>query len=210
MDWRDLAPDERLTYLIGDIVRADVLLEGESGVVLGVVARESPIPPAKAPGDLANLLEAIKDTLRGVELADFPREMARHATIAAIAAHKARNGAVHDRWMHHWGEGERWTPVAMLTTRPSPVEATPQNLDSFLKCRDDLIRAAWRMRGVGLVLPMWLGVPTFLDHVAEHVARRWTAVALGYFSVSTGHLEADQDAAVEMPPRASRGKNRLL
>jgi hypothetical protein len=202
MEWTELGPDDRLTYLIGDIARWDAFLEIESGRVFQI-ATTAGTPPQKPPGDLAHLLDDTKDALRGVDLDAFPRQMTRDAIGAAKAAHGQRVGPVHDYWMHHGGEHERWTRIQPLTTRKPEVQATPHNLSTFLKARDDLVHAGWRMRGVWLVLPMWLGLPSSLDDLGEDAVRMWTTVALGKFKAPAGYglTGVEPDPAAPLPPK---------
>lgn len=139
---------------------------------------------------------------------DFPRDMARQAIIASKAAHKARIGPVHDRWMHQGGSDERWVSIAMLTTQSPKVAPTPQNLESFLECRDALLHAGWRMRGVSLVLPMWLGLRSQLDDLGDRDVQWWTAVALGQFRVPrpNGLWDVDVDEELALPASRQAGK----
>lgn len=204
MDWTELEPDDRLTYLIGDIARWDVFLELEAGIVFEIVTKAGTAPDKK-PGDLAHLLEAAKDALRAVTLDDIPRAMAREALTEAKVAHGQRVGPVHDYWMHHGGEDERWTRIHTLTTRKPEVPATPHNLTTFVKARDALVRAGWRMRGVGLVLPMWLGTAGPLNDLDESTARLWTMIALGKFKTPEGFGITGVDDGAEAPLPPKRG-----
>lgn len=83
-DWRHLAPDDRRTYLIGEIVRADVLLEIESRGVFNILARSLREASRTAPHDLARVLDGILDVLKLVTLDHYPRELVRQAVIFAF------------------------------------------------------------------------------------------------------------------------------
>lgn len=202
MQWTDLDPDDRLTYLIGDIVRSDVFLEGESGDVFATIAAAS-VSPKNKPNNLSRLIKDGKLMLRELTLDGYAREMARRAFIDACAAHFARNSPVHDRWMHQGGMGERWVSMNMLTTRVPEVSATPKNLEQFLACRDNLLWNGWRMRGVSLILPGWLDRPSFGDEIDDDGRRWWTAVAVGKFKVTPGPglTDVQVDDSIQLPPR---------
>ncbi len=208
MDWTELQPDLRLTFLLGDIVRNDTFAEGESRVVFQVLERATtgswPIQ-----NDFVRVLEDSKKILKSLALDDFANDMTREAIREAINAHKARNPLTHDRWMHLGGEAESWQSAPMLTNRPAFVKPTKRNLTTFLAARDALSHAAWRMRGVSLVLPSWLGMKTLLDQRRDDERRWWTAVALGRFRTpqGLGLSDADIDDALPLalvPPIASR------
>jgi hypothetical protein len=199
VDVNCLGENERLTYWIGDIIRSDAFAEHEARVAWHELAQSSPCAGEEAPQNFAQILDGCRDMLRSVELELADRALCREVLAAAGAAHKLRNLLTHDQWMHYQSADDSWHSVkAMFNTKNLGSE---RPLRDFQKRSADLIRAGWRLRALGLLIPGILGRNTWIDGLEGVYKRDWRLIAEEEFEVGQHTVRA---GLARKPPEVAR------
>jgi hypothetical protein len=171
-------PDDRLTYVLGNINRDDNFAEGEALSVFWALAAPGR-GGATAPRDFARILEGCRTMAKTAGVPDFAREVTLSTLDEAATAHRQRNLLTHDRWMHlPWRKTEQWnSPRRQMT--PQGPKVTTRTLDEFVACSDALHRVGWRLRSLWIILPAWLGNDDEFRADANPSAERdyWSSIA---------------------------------
>jgi hypothetical protein len=71
-------------------------------------------------------------------------------------------------------------------------------MEEIEKCADDLRRAMYRMRGVWIIAPHWVGGPIEDDLDVDDM-RSWTRVAMGHIADLPGVIQGTPGSAPEPP-----------
>lgn len=174
-----LTDEEKLTFAIGRIERADVFAEDECRIVFDRMASPG-LGNRLVPRDFARIIDDCKLMLEHPMFGSFIRSLATEIFTEAQAAHQLRSQLAHDRWVQDRPDQQVWTSVRSRITRPKPQAVSQRALDEFSTCADRLTRVAWRLRALAIILPGWMGSPDVLDgHPSTRI--RWTSVAQDSF-----------------------------
>ncbi|MFB2596606.1 hypothetical protein ACEXQE_02330 [Herbiconiux sp. P17] len=149
----DLPPADQLTYWVGALAREDLSLESRvRWLFTGLVGMANPAR-ALFPTEVKRAMDMCNAMLPNVR--DAPSWFVIEGKAAlrfAGEAHSERNRYIHDVLSPTPESPDRWVRHRAATlTNPAPAP-TYVTLDSLRQCRDDLLRAAWRVRGVSLCL----------------------------------------------------------
>lgn len=184
----DLSPNDRLTYLIGDIVRSDAFAENEARGVWSVLAG-SPEATRVMPRDFARIVEDCRAMLKNSNLDNYILELCREVLTVAGEAHAERSVLAHDQWMQHLPDDLQWHSVRALSSPKQLKSKRP--LHDFEQCRDQLTRVGWRLRALWIVVPQWFGEPGPLDDLDEADRVWWTSIAKGTFEFAETGIKAN-------------------
>ena len=192
----DLSPEDQLTYWIGNIIRNDVFAEDEARLTWYTLAGPGPANRL-IDRDLARVLDQCRKMIASPSIHDDIRKIASGAFDATARAHRTRSELAHDRWMHDLFGGNM---VLRLREPRTPDAIKKRPLSDFKKCSEDLLMAGWRMRGLRIVLPQWLGQPSEFRESPERIIS-WTRIATGHFKFENESIKAIRGKvpAVQVP-----------
>jgi hypothetical protein len=172
-------PDElALSFLIGEVVRADVSVESELRNVWWHLHRAG-IADGPMRRNLGQLVKQVRPALRDQRVPAPFRGVALEVLERGWTAHQTRNKLVHDQWMHlPWDRGR----IASMRS------ATRRDIEDLRRCADELRTLMWRMRGVSIMAPAWLGTHDRGEEEPVDELRSWTRVAMGYIADDPGRV----------------------
>lgn len=201
----DLPEKYQLSYLIGEVVRNDVFAESETRMLWRKLQEAGLLEADKL--SFGRLFSKLRHALASPLVpADF-RRIALDVLGEMDAAHKVRNEYAHTIFLHYPEHGSELVRAA----RPGPL---PRKLDDIEKGARRLLTATWRMRGVWIIAPFWIGGEAD-DYESADDLRSWTRVAMGHIADTPGQVIGTPGPAPEPPggygagaatqPRGSRG-----
>jgi hypothetical protein len=177
----DDVPDRyALSFLIGEVVRNDVGAESEMRMLWWRL-RQAGLVDEKMERDLGRLVKQVRCGLRDPAVpAEFGR-IALDVLERTWTAHRLRNELVHDHWVNL-----PWDATQIRSMR----SASPRQLSDLRACAADLLTLTWRLRGVAVIAPAWLGTEDHDDDepLSDDDAHSWTRVAMGHIADDPGRV----------------------
>ncbi len=183
-----LPPEFRLSFCIGEVVRNDVYVETEARVLWGQLRRAEVVSDPMQ----RNFGRLLPDLLRGLRDERVPtafRDLALPVITLAREAHDDRNKLAHDQWV-----SVPWVPDEVAGVRSD----SRRELEEFTRCAQTLLDLTWRVRGLAIIAPVWLGTDTSAIDDREEMWH-WTRVAMGSHDASTSAMRGTPGPAV-LPP----------
>lgn len=181
MPSRDLPLKYTLSYVIGEVVRNDVFAETE----MRLLWRE--LSAVLSPGDemqreMGRLIKQVRSLLNRGEVPAAFRDIGRAVLDEAAAAHRLRNVFIHDQWLHL----PAFRPGSIRSLRRTNENRADGRfgdvaLADFERCADELKRSAWRLRGLWITAPYWLGQEPDWTSTDDELDS-WTRVAMGHIA----------------------------
>jgi len=142
--WRHLDPDERMTYMVGRVVRSAVELDGMSREAFASLSGDDPRLAEQALQHFVPRIRKMEDLLTGAPLNSSEIEHAGAALEAARHSYEKRNRFIHDDLIQ--GSSDEWF-MNRFDRKPGAVREAQRtvSLTALEECDRDLRRAAWRM-----------------------------------------------------------------
>lgn len=183
----ELPEKYRLSFLVGEIVRNDVSTENETRMLWRRLQAVGLLDPDKF--SYGRLFGKLRKALASPQVPGAFRSIALDVLSTADAGHKTRNAFAHTIFMHHPKFGDD-------LVRPARHGVESWQLSKIEDAARDSLRTSWRMRGVWIIAPYWIGGPTDGYETAE-LLRSWTRVAMGHIADVPGVIEGTPGPAPE-------------
>ncbi len=156
--------NKKLTMLIGEIVRADVIAEDAARGVWFAMVGDGP-GQMVIPRDFARVLEECRSMLLLATADPEIRKLASEVLEVSAAAHRQRSALAHDRWLIRedgdWRSGKTAQRRALGTAahpRDLLDDLEPRGLSEFKSALSALRRVFWRLTALERVIV--LGEPS--------------------------------------------------
>ena len=184
-------PESQLSTFIGDILRNDLHTQHEMTVFRSKLEFAGLPVAAKKNIWYATLIERILTVLdRGAIPLEF-RDIAVAAVNAASDAHDIRNDVAHELLTQDYTDEAKYRSVLRWAEPPRPLA----ELEAHGR---QILRANWRMRGVWIIAPFWIGGPIEIYDDANNL-RSWTRVAMDQIADSTEGIRGTPGESPEPP-----------
>lgn len=172
-----LSPDEvpeelRLNYYVGAIVISDSVAEHEARVLWGKLSSVGRVT-GNYPQMFGRLLPELERTFEQPDLPSELREMALDVLATTRHWHRYRRDLVHDLLTVGWGRND--DVYSALGKHP------PRPMLELAECAAGLRNAGYRLRGLWIIAPLWLGGEVKGWETAADL-RSWTRVAMGHIA----------------------------
>lgn len=186
----------RLSFLLGEVVRNDVYAEHEMRLVWNVLEDAGLGDGLERQRDFGRLIRQVRKMIVRSEVPDTFRTIASDVIEATHQAHLYRRDLVHD----------------LLTECPQPRGValsvfrnhSPRPLEEIDRCGDDLKRASWRLRGLWIIAPSWVG-GSLDEYRTVADLQSWTRVAMGNIRDDPGVIVGTAGPSPEPPGGYSDG-----
>lgn len=179
----------RLNYLVGEITISDSYAEHEARVLWNALGNVG-LVKGKWPETFGRLLPGLEDAFGRPEVPDELREIVLPLLSQTRRWHKYRRDLVHDLLTTGWGQ-EGHVQSALGKNPPRPMA-------DLAECGEALRSCGWRLRGVWIVAPWWLGGEVDSWETAEQL-RSWTRVAMGHLADIPNAIIGTEGPAPEPP-----------
>ncbi|MDR5699857.1 hypothetical protein [Agromyces aerolatus] len=183
-----LPPEYELSFLVGEVARDDVFVESEARVLWRVLHEAELVGEMQR--DFGRLIPQVRRALHAPSVPEAFRTIAVNVLDATLSAHRERNALVHDQWV-----SLVWAPGELRSARTS----RSRQLSDLRECAAALKVLTWRMRGVHVIAPRWLGLVEEDDVVSAADIRSWTRVAMGHIA-NDPHRVVGTAGPAPMPP----------
>jgi len=187
--FEDVPEALRLNYYMGEIAISDSFAEHEARVLwnhlfaVGLVS-------GKRPKMFGPLLKQLEEAFAKHELPDEYREIGAPLIAMTGEWHRYRSALVHDLLVIGWGRAD--DVHSAINKHP------PRPLKELVGCGARLRNASYRLRGLYIVAPWWLGGK--LDGWADaDDLRSWTRAAMGHLSDEPNVIRGTDGPAPEPP-----------
>jgi hypothetical protein len=180
----------RLNYYVGAIVINDSFTEHE-GRVFWNTLREAGLTEDDYPREFGRLLRDVKKVLRAPEAPAEFRTLARDVIITTAKWHRYRSDLVHDLPTMGWGRRSDDVVSALNKNPPRPMR-------DLATCAERLQTSGYRLRGLYIIAPYWLGVVGDGWDTAANL-RSWTRVAMGEIADVRGTITGTEGPSPEPP-----------
>ena len=158
------------SFLVGEVVRNDVFVETETRVLWETLSMAG-LAAGALQRDYGRLLPVVRKAMRSASIPSPLRDIALPVIQAALEAHRERNLLVHDQWITvPWSPGE-----VRALRRPKR-----RQLSELHALSAQLLSLTWRMRGVTIITPAWLGQEN--EAADANDLHEWTRVAMGHIA----------------------------
>jgi len=169
----DLPEKYRLSFLVGEIVRNDVFAETEMRTFFYELSRVG-LTTEPHQQNLGRLVGQVRKALNRDAVPIEFRDLALEVVESLAGQHRLRSSLAHDQWMH------------LQKVRPEEVRSmrrtgTIRPIRELEECAAELIRLAWRIRGLWIIAPYWLN-GDLSDHTSPEDLHSWTRVAMGHIA----------------------------
>ena len=169
----DLPEKYRLSFLVGEIVRNDVFAETEMRTFFYKL-NDAGLINELHQQNLGRLVSQVRKALNKNDVPVEFRKLALEVVEGLAVQHRLRSSLAHDQWMH------------LPKVRPDKVRSmrrpgTIQPISELEACATELIRLAWRIRGLWIIAPYWLN-GDLSDHTSPEDLHSWTRVAMGHIA----------------------------
>jgi hypothetical protein len=188
----DLGPHDRLAFLIGQVVQADVRLEYRLRDLWSVLVGAGPALHL-IPKGVARLVDECEVMAAERFYVERHRTAAQAALIAARQAHERRNYVVHELWISEVdpddGDGRERLRSVRMSTRKRTNIVTGRTFEEMIEVRDLVARAERRVMATH-----W----SMASGIEEPWRERELLVAEGRFTLLEEH-EVDVSTHAENP-----------
>lgn len=193
MSESDIPEQYRLSFLIGEVVRADVGVELEVRA-LWANLRAAGFGPEKPGDSFGRVLSSVRRTFEDEAGIPGPyRELAEPVLEEVKSAHDRRNALAHDYWVQ--------MPFRYDRARAARLQVTYE-LSALTDLVDELKGLLFRVRGLWILAGPWItGKADPADLTAEDL-HMWTRVAMGHGTLQ-GHVVDATPGPATSPPRWS-------
>ena len=186
--YRDLPEDAQLSYLVGEIVRNDTYDEHEARVLWGYLFDAGLGAGTKRERDFGRLLPQLRTMLHEATVPQKFQRLATQVVDLAILGHRYRRDLVHDLLLHGgYTRGKVWSATGAFPAR---------ELSEIEERAHGLLHAAYRMRGLWITAPHWVGGPVE-DELNVPDLQSWSRVAMGHIADIPGRIEGTPGKALE-------------
>lgn len=170
MNVEDVPEPLRLNYFVGEITISDSYAEHEARVLWNTLAAAG-LVTGKRPEMFGRLLPVLQAAFDRPEVPEDFRAIVAPLLAETQRRHTYRRDLVHDLLTTGWGR-EGHVQSALGKNPPRPMA-------ELAECGEALRSCGWRLRGVWIVAPWWLGGE--LDSWADPAdMRSWTRVIMGH------------------------------
>ena len=145
--WPDLVPDDRMTYMVGLVVRSAVELDAMTREAFASLRGDDPLVSAQAPLQFGPRIQAMMKLVPSAPLTRFQAQHTEAALVAARDSYQERNRFIHDSIMK--ASADEW--FMSRFDKKSGADRMPMKavtLNDLSECDNNLNRAAWRMWGL--------------------------------------------------------------
>jgi hypothetical protein len=163
----------RLSYLVGEITISDSYTEHEARVLWGVLRGMGLVSGKRWPREFGRLLPLLEDAFAQPEVPDEFRDLVLPLITTTRRWHTYRADLVHDLLATGWGEAGH--VQSALSKNP------PRPMTELAECGEALRSCGYRLRGVWIVAPWWLGGKLDSWETPDQL-RSWTRVIMGHLA----------------------------
>ncbi|MFF1573924.1 hypothetical protein ACFVWR_14350 [Leifsonia sp. NPDC058292] len=167
----DLDHAYRLSYLIGEIVRNDVWAESEMRSVWRAL-HDAHLPVGEMQRNFGYLVKQVRTALRLPSIPHDFQVLALEVIEATHAVHQMRNTVAHDLLIQDHFDSN--------LVRSMRTSAPPRPFAELQAISADLMTMAWRLRGIWVIAPSWIGGASEDDGNTRESLLSWTRVAMGH------------------------------
>lgn len=168
----DVPAPLRLSFYLGEVVRNDNHAESELGALYRSF-QEAGLAAEPMQRDFGRLIPQMRKLLGNERVPKPFAGVAIGALDFAGNAHRRRRELVHDLLTQDVLNANQVR--SMRGRRP------PRPMSELKNCADDLLTATWRIRGLWITAPYWIGGQVEEGHDASDL-RSWTRVAMGHIA----------------------------
>lgn len=190
MKVEDVPEPLRLNYFVGEITISDSYAEHEARVLWNVLARVG-LVKGKWPEMFGRLLPGLQEAFERPEVPGAFREIVLPLLATTRNWHAYRRDLVHDLLTTGWGEAGH--VQSALGKNP------PRPMTELAECGEALRLCGWRLRGVWVVAPWWIGGELDSWETPESL-RSWTRVIMGEIADVPNAISGTEGRSPE-PPR---------
>lgn len=185
----DVPAPYRLSFLIGEVVRADVGVESEVRALWSHL-RVAGLGDEKPGESFGRVLASVRRTMeRSPGIPGDYRSLAVPVLAAVKAAHAERNVLAHDIWVQMPWRDDRAHATFARESR---------EIDALAALVDELKRLLFRVRGLWILAHPWLLGEADVEMDARDL-HSWTRVAMGH-AVVGGHVVEGTPGPAVLPP----------
>jgi len=168
--WDDLPDEYRLSFLVGEVVRNDSHAEHETKVLWNRLETAGLGDGSDREDTFGRLLPQVLEMATRPGVPNPFRKAAAQTLNLALRAHQYRADLVHDLLQHgRWTDGAVWSALNQFPPRP---------MAEIERCALDLQQVMYRVRGLYVVAPHWVGGPV-VEYADPEDLRSWMRVAQG-------------------------------
>lgn len=194
----DLPKEFELSFYLGEIVRNDVYAEHEMRVLWNFLDAAG-LRQGLSAGDykrgrerdFGRLIPQVRKLLSQSAVPPEFRRIALDVIETTHVSHTYRAKLVHDLLVQSPWDGN--TVRSAFGTNP------PRSVDELRQCAAELKRSSWRLRGVWIIAPHWVGGPLDVPVDDEGSLRSWTRVAMGHIEDNPHTVIGTQGDCPEPP-----------
>ena len=169
---KQVPPEHELSFLIGEIVRNDVVLETEMRSLWRQLSAVG-LTDEKMQQNLGRTIGQVRKMLRKDAVPPTFRDLALEVIELAATAHRSRSQLAHDQWLQLPYRPDEVTSMRRANSR--------RPLDELRQCAADLLRLSWRTRGLWIIAPYWVD-GDLSEHTSPSDLHSWTRVAMGHIA----------------------------
>jgi|GEM_PF-1780855 len=185
----DVPEGQRLNYFTGDIVISDSFAEHEARVLWNTLY-DVKLVSGKRPEMFGALLPRLQEAFERPEVPEDIRGIALGLIETTQRWHRYRRDMVHDLLVMGWGRDD--------DVHSAIGKHPPRPMLEIVECASALRTCGFRLRGLYIVAPYWLGgKPDGWDNA--DALRSWTRVAMGHLADVPGSILGTPGDAPEPP-----------
>ncbi|WP_133059966.1 hypothetical protein [Plantibacter elymi (nom. nud.)] len=186
----DLPPQYELSFYLGEIVRNDTWAENEMKNLWMRLAQAG-LGEGEPDRDFARVTRDVRRMLNLEPVPSEFRALALPALEATHRAHRSRVGYVHQILIQ--------PPWALGQLRPAIGDQPAIHMTDLIKCAEELRVAMWRLRGLWIIAPHWLGYGDDEDQRWDdrQDLLSWTRVAMGHIAGDRRRVVGTEGSAPE-------------
>lgn len=185
----DVPVTQRLSFYLGEIVRNDNHAESELHM-LWRSFQSAGLTSEPMQRDFGRLVPQMRKMLKHERVPTPFGEVAEGVLVFTANSHRRRRDLVHDLLAQDFFDANQ--------VRSMRGDRSSRPMSELRDCADDLIRAAWRIRGLWITAPYWTGGPREEGHDAWGL-HSWTRVAMGHIAEHPYAIVGTEGEAPEPP-----------
>jgi hypothetical protein len=186
----DVPEPLRLNYFVGEITVSDSYAEHEARVLWNTFSAAGLVKGKQWPGFFGTLLNVLTEAFERPEVPELLSEIVLPLLATTQRWHNYRAHVVHDLLAIGWGEAGH--------VQSAIGKSPPRPMTELVECGEALGSCGWRLRGVWIVAPWWIGGE--LDSGATPGdMRSWTRVIMGEIADVPNEIRGTPGPSPEPP-----------
>lgn len=175
----DLPSKYQLSYYLGEIVRNDTWAENEMKMLWHRLDEAGLNDGTPLSRDFGKVIPQVRKLLGQHAVAPEFRQIALDVIDSTHRAHLQRRELVHEILVQPPWEGEK--------VRGALGVARTYSMSEIAECAEALQRCTWRLRGVWIIAPAWIGgVRDTIEGRDDLIS--WTRVAMGHIAENSNRV----------------------